>query len=324
MKAAARDGAQATITAKTDKNLRYELANVERLRYWDTVINHDFDIADSMSPKAMAEQGLTGAASQRWNSAAALGTPVNVSFSFVESAPASGPGATGFRSFSAAEWQTVRDLLNSTSAVTGLTFTEVAEAGATNGQIRFGVSAQSATKGVAFMPDVSAANAAAGDVWMDVDSMLNLSPGTEGYAALLHELGHALGLRHPRNVDAGDAWAQQLRAADDKTSFTVMSGTASADGLFRADWGVLDVVALQYLYGSKAVNGGDTVYQVGGADALAQRTLIDSGGIDTIDATASQVGVSIDLSPAHLSSVGLSGDGRAPVENLGIAVGTAI
>ncbi len=318
------DGALATITSKTDKNLRYELANVERLSFWDGTVGHDFDIADFMSPKAMAEQGLTGAATQRWNSAAAMGTPVGVSFSFVESAPASGPGATGFRSFNATERQTVRDLLNSTSAVTGLTFTEVAEAGATNGQIRFGVSAQSATKGVAFMPDVSAANPTAGDIWMDSDSMLALSPGTEGYAALLHELGHALGLRHPRNVDAGDAWAQQLRAADDKTSFSVMSGTASVDGLFRADWGVLDVAALQYLYGSKAVNGGDTVYPVGGADALAQRTLIDVGGIDTIDATASQVGVSIDLAAAHLSSVGLSRDGLAPVENLGIAVGTVI
>ncbi len=318
------DAVRGTITSKTDANLRIDITSIERLQFWNGSAQMVFEITDFINARSMAEQGLTGAASQRWNATVAMGTPVTVSFSFVENAPASGPGATGFRSFNAAERQAVRDVLNSTSAVTGLSFTEVAEAGATTGQIRLGVSAQSATKGVAFMPDVSAANATAGDVWMDADSMLALSPGTEGYAALLHELGHALGLRHPRNVDAGDAWAQQLRAADDKTSLTVMSGTASADGLFRADWGLLDVAALQYLYGSKSVNGGDDIYLVGGADALAERTLHDSGGTDTIDATASKVGVSIDLTAARLSSVGATSNGLAPVENLGIAVGTVI
>ena len=318
------DAKQATITSKTDKNLLYELTSIERLQFWNGSTQTVFDIAAFINPKTMAEQGLTGSNAQRWNAATAVGTAVNVTFSFAEIAPMAGVGAAGFRSFNAVERQVVRDLLNSTSAVTGLTFTEVAEMGAAAGQIRFGVSAQTATKGLAAMPDIAASNAAAGDVWMDMDSMLNLSPGTEGYAALLHELGHALGLRHPRNVDAGDAWAQQLRVADDKTSFTVMSGTASGDGLFRADWGPLDVAALHYLYGSKAVNGGDNTYMVGGADALAERTLLDSGGIDTIDASASRAGVSIDLTAGRLSSVGLSSDGLAPVENLGIGVGSLI
>jgi hypothetical protein len=84
------------------------------------------------------------------------------------------------------------------------------------------------------------------------------------------------------------------------------------------------MAALQYLYGGKGVNTGDTVYTVGGADAQAQRTLLDSGGSDTLDASGSPVGVLIDLQPAHLSSVGLTVQGLAPVENLGIAVGSMI
>lgn len=60
--------------------------------------------------------------------------------------------------------------------------------------MRFGVSQQAATKGVTWLPGQG--GEAAGDVWMDVESMLDMAPGTEGYAALLHEIGHALGLRH--------------------------------------------------------------------------------------------------------------------------------
>ncbi len=318
------DARHATITSKTDQNLRYELTDIERLNYWDGTNTQSLDLADFIDPNTLAQQGLTGANPQRWNASSAVGTAVSVSYSFVELAPASGTGSDGFRSFSAAERQTVRSLLSSTSALTGLSFTEVNELSGASGQIRFGVSAQSNTKGVAAMPDGSATNTAAGDIWMDVESMLALTPGTEAYAALLHELGHALGLRHPRNVDAGDAWTQQFRAADDKTSLTAMSGTTSGDGLFRADWGPLDIAALQYLYGSKSTNAGDTVYRVGGTDAQAQRTLIDSGGTDTMDASGSQAGVSIDLIAAHLSSVGLTSQGLTPVENLAIALGTAI
>lgn len=318
------DGLRATISSKTDANLRYELSNIERLNYWDGSTSHAFELADFIDPKALAEQGLTGASTQRWNAAAAMGSAVTVSVSFVEVAPGSGVGANGFRAFSAAERQLVRDMLANTSAISGLSFTEVGEVGATVGQIRLGVSAQSSTKGQASMPDGASTHSSAGDIWMDVESMLALTPGSEGYAALLHELGHALGLRHPRNLDAGDAWAQQWRAADDKTSYSVMSQSASADGLFRADWGPLDVAALQYLYGGKGVNTGDTVYAVGGADVQAQRTLLDSAGTDTLDASISQAGVSIDLTAAHLSSVGLTKEGLAPVENLGLALGTNI
>ena len=318
------DGLRATITSKTDTNLRYELSNIERLNYWDGSTSHAFELASFIDPKALAEQGLTGASTQRWNAAATMGSAVTVSVSFVETTPGSGLGAGGFRPFSAAERQVVRDILAATSALSGLSFTEVTEVGSAVGQIRLGVSAQASTKGQASMPDGGSTNSSAGDIWMDVESMLALTPGSEGYAALLHELGHALGLRHPRNVDAGDAWAQQWRADDDKTSYSVMSESASADGLFRADWGPLDVAALQYLYGSKGVNTGDTIYSVGGADAQAQRTLLDSAGTDTLDASASQAGVSIDLTPAHLSSVGLTQQGLAPVENLALALGTQI
>ncbi len=318
------DGRRATITSKTDVNLRHTLTDVEQLTYWDGASGHNFLLSDFIDPKAIAEQGLTGAANQRWNASAPVGTAVTVSYSFVSNPPASGEGSVGFRAFSASEKQVVRDMLAATSQIAGIGFQEVTESGANVGQIRFGVSQQVATKGVATMPDVNAANSTAGDVWMDVESMHTLTPGSEGFAALLHEIGHALGLRHPRNVDAGDLWLQQVRVQDDVPSLTVMSGTASSDGLFRADWGPLDIAALRYLYGGKAINASDTVYLLGTADAHAERSLIDDGGTDTLDAMASPVGVSIDLTPGHRSSLGLTATGIAGSDNLGLALGSLI
>jgi Ca2+-binding RTX toxin-like protein len=318
------DGLSAHIDSRVDPNLHLDLTGVERLVYSDGTRDHSYAVSDFIDPQVMAEQALTGAASQRWNAAAALGAPVTVSFSFVLSAPATGPGATGFRVFTLAEREAVRDILDGTASLAGLRFVEVMESASAVGQIRFGVSEQTRTKGVAYPPDPAPANASAGDVWMDTDSMVSLSPGTEGYAVLRHEIGHALGLRHPRNVDVGDAWTQVLRVQDDSSSLTVMSGQASGDGLFRADWGLLDLAALRYLYGARSANLSDTTDRLTAADSLAQRTLVDDGGVDTLDASASAVGVAIDLRPGHTSSLGVTGAGVAAIDNIGIALGSWI
>ena len=318
------DGLSARIDSRVDPNLHLDLKGVERLVYSDGTRDHSYAVSDFIDLQVMAEQALTGAPGQRWNAAAALGTAATVSFSFVLLAPTTGPGTTGFRVFTLAEREAVRDILDGTASLTGLRFVEVTESASAVGQIRFGVSEQTSTKGVAYPPDTSPANASAGDVWMDTDSMVSLSPGTEGYAVLRHEIGHALGLRHPRNVDVGDAWTQVLRAQDDSSSLTVMSSQASGDGLFRADWGLLDLAALRYLYGAHSANLSDNTDRLTASDSLAQRTLVDDGGVDTLDASASAVGVAIDLRPGHTSSLGMTGAGVAAIDNIGIALGSWI
>ena len=324
------DGIHATVTPRIGKGFAYTLSNVEKIQVnvgqdaTGNDINQTYDLADFILPQDMAEQAIAAGPSLRWNASAALGTPVALTYSFVTLAPASGVGATGFRAFSPAEQQAVRDILAHTAALTGLSFTEVMESGGAVGQLRFGVSEQAATKGVSWLPGEAGAGDQAGDVWMDADSMLQLQPGTEGCEALLHEIGHALGLRHPRNVDAGDHWAMQLRPQDDITALTVMSESASADGLFRSEWGALDLLALRYLYGSKPASTGNDVYTLGPRESNSQTTLTDDGGVDTLDASALPAGVNLDLVPGHLSSAGLSGAGAAAVNNLAIPAGTWI
>lgn len=98
----------------------------------------------------------------------------------------------------------------------------------------------------------------------------NPTPGSAGFEVLLHELGHALGLKHPFEG------AVRLPATQDNTRLTLMSYT-DAGGPYR-DFAPYDVAALLFLYGGDGLGG---AYGVGSAG----RVLVGTDGADSLVGT---------------------------------------
>ena len=307
--------------------LRYELENVEELRFYTEGWKYlsTLALSDLVTPELTAQQTIAAGAAFRYDPSTPLGTPQTITYSFMTAATAGADAtATGFRVFSEAEKVLVRDIFAKTSLLVGLTFKEVTESGADQGLIRFGVTQQAGTKGFTILPGMPGAGSRAGDILMDVESMLGIRVGSEGYEALLHEIGHALGLRHPRNVDAADKWSVQSMEPYDSRALTVMATVDSTDGVFRSTWGPLDWAALQYLYGAKPAQAGNDTYLLSTSSFDTRTTIVDHGGTDTIDASWSPVGVLLDLRAGAVSSVGMTSTGRAGAQNLSIGVDTSI
>ena len=106
-----------------------------------------------------------------------------------------------------------------------------------------------------------------GDVWFG-DSGRFPEVGNYDLATILHEIGHTLGLKHPHLPRPFGAAPQDV----DSLEFSVMSyrsfvgarpnaGYHAEDGGFPQSFMMLDIAALQHLYGANfSVNSGNTVY----------------------------------------------------------------
>jgi serralysin len=149
----------------------------------------------------------------------------------------------------------------------------------------------------------------AGDIWLDLPSkttnLVNPVAGTGGFMTLLHETGHALGLKHPfegqyQLPDEVDRYSQTVMSYSRTSGEYEHSGVSSA---YPTTPMLLDVLAIQHLYGANmSYRTGDETYTFNEGESYYQ-TIWDAGGIDTVAWTGSS-GRTIDLRPGEFSNLG--------------------
>ena len=279
---------------------------------------------------------LLESSSNRWNASSALGTPVEVTYSFMTEKPTYGgtdsDGATGFSVFTDAQKVAVREIFSQLSTYLHISFREVLDMPSNYGQIRFGNNMQNASAGYAFLPGSDSTDIS-GDVWISVDYSTQQTAGSYSYATLVHEIGHALGLKHPGNYNAGESpvensSATYLGQVEDNQHYTVMSyrDAAYSVGQQRTTFGMYDVLALQYLYGAKNTNTGDAdTYTYTDTSGHNLYLIQDNAGSqDTIDLSTITMGARVDMRDGAFSSVGRTANGQLSQNNLSIMPGTII
>ena len=234
----------------------------------------------------------------------------------------------GFSAFSAEAQTGAREVLQSWANIANLSFTEVTANSTEAGVLRFANSAPpgmgATTYGVSSFPQDFAG---AGDTWMNSAFSFpeGWAAGTQNFLTLLHEVGHALGLKHPHDAGMGGSpgWPANgvvlpFTGTDTLTTQSTQSMVmayndiptlASVGGLsLQSDFAPTtpmryDIAAMQYLYGPNTTyNAGDTIYTFDGI-ARYNQTLWDAGGNDTIAATGARE-VIINLQSATWSQLG--------------------
>lgn len=308
-----------------------------------TEVSHPDELWDGTAPEVIL--ALTVGA--KWGGP--LGTGVDLLYSFPES-PATPelwsvsrygtlreglePWSEGFQTLSEIQRDGVRNALQAWADVANLGFFEVDETAEEVGHIRIAISDYNpfdrAVSGYAMAPYGGFPDE--GDIWLQPASEVpnNVDPaiGNGGFFTLLHETGHALGLDH--SFEGSYVLPLDL----DRYAYTVMSYTRTdqeyehvgASSIYPTTPMVLDIFAMQYLYGKNLTyHTGDDLYVFEEGRDYYQ-TIWDAGGIDTIayDGCADST---IDLGPGEFSQLGNPIDiapGVVQRETVAIALNCAI
>ena len=223
--------------------------------------------------------------------------------------------------------------------VANVSFTQVADTATNVGDFRFAFSsAVTGDWGWCYYPGSAAA---AADIWINPTyaTSTDWSAGSYNYDALIHEIGHGLGLKHPGNYSGGGT-PPYLPANLDYRTYTIMSyndlNTWFLDTAHNKYIQVVpetpmvyDILAIQYLYGANYnYHTTNDTYTFNPSHPF-YIAIWDAGGTDTIDVSNFSTNCIIDLTPGHYSSIlyinqGTTANLYTGTNNLGIAFGAVI
>jgi serralysin len=241
--------------------------------------------------------------------------------------------AAGFVAFSAGQMAATELALSLWSDLANIGFAKAAatvgnQAYSSSGDIRFGGLAGGTSYAFAYMPFQDTVNQgaaeASGDVWFDLSetTLRNFGTGSYGFQTLIHEIGHAIGLRHPGNYNGSANYSTDAVYAEDTQQYSLMSYFAAANSgavfnSVNATSPLLhDIAAIQSIYGANmTTRTGNTVYGFGGnADrsifnitSPGQKAVFaiwDAGGYDRLDFSGYSDRQRIDLHAESFSDVG--------------------
>ena len=237
-------------------------------------------------------------------------------FYFGDTAP-----TNGFQALTAGQQAVARYAFSLIAEYAQLTFTELTGSNAANATIRLAGSATPSTS-YAYFPGIFSRD---GDVWFGNIRNDPTLKGSYAFSTYLHEIGHALGLKHGQSDDGTHG---VLPAAHNSTEWSVMtymsdigaSGSSyeNAVGSGNQSYMINDIAALQYIYGPNFnTRSGNTTYSwstttgemsIDGAGQGASTTntiyaaIWDGNGTDTYDLSNFTTNLSIDLRPGEWST----------------------
>lgn len=269
------------------------------------------------------------------------GQGLNLTFSFRDSVTYTNQDTPTFSKCSVAEMGAVSSILNLFSDICNLTFTRVAPSGYSNDAQLVIANYTNPNDGAGAYANYPSTDQEAGDLWLNTANGIAtdaITLGSYSWFTIMHELGHAFGLSHPGDYNAGNGtptYSNSAQFIEDTQQYSMMSywdgsNTGQVPGEFATCFTplLLDIYELQTLYGvNNATRSGDTIYgfnsSIGdayqfSADVVPYCCIWDGAGEDAIDASGYSQNQLINLTPGMFSNVGVG------VSNVSIAIGASI
>ena len=281
---------------------------------------------------------------QKWDTS----TNKTITFSFIDSANdlSFNPGVTFANEFSNTQKIAARKALDELAKVADVNFEEIGDdpgENNANGTLRF---ADYTGLGTAFgyYPN---SGESGGDMAFRDGTFETAERGTYEFVTFMHEIGHAMGLKHGHEHTAGTGFPDVGHLEDDKDGmeYSIMTynsfvGQEESPAFYTNNTGryaqtlmMYDIAALQRMYGANwSHNGGNTVYTFDpvtgqtfyngvGEDApsvpIVFRTEWDGGGNDTYDLSNFMTNLMIDLRPGMYSDFDVGGNALRAQLNAG-------